>query len=142
MSRPLPRTGALRPSPRGHAGEVAGGQHGAPCPPTGALRTGSILDVLGQIARLHGDLAEAYGTLAEDAGKALADVAKLSLTRTTMPPPREMPADLLTATDLARLLKCDPRTVRRMELDGRLPSPIGHGRMKRWRRADIERRVG
>lgn len=55
---------------------------------------------------------------------------------------QEIPADdeILTRNDVAKILKCTPRTVSNMENDGRLPQPfvIGTGdRAKRWRKRDV-----
>jgi len=46
---------------------------------------------------------------------------------------------LLTAVDVAELLKCDRRTVRRLELSGEMPVGMRIGGSKRWR-ADVLRR--
>lgn len=143
MTRPVSRTASPSTTRRAPGAPGADGQHGAPCPPTGALRTGSIVDLLGRIAGLHGELAQACEALAEQAGNALADVGRLSLTRVTPVKP-STPKDpgVLRPSELAALLQVVPRTLRRMELDGRIPAPIGSGRMKRWRRADIQRWLG
>ena len=56
--------------------------------------------------------------------------------------PREVPAEteaLLTVHDLAELLKCDPRTVRRLELSGEVPHGIRIGGSKRWHAAAVRR---
>ena len=106
-----------------------------------------ILRGLELVARLHAELAQTYENLEGDVGIALADSANLSLTQCVpMVPTSKMPLERRTAEDaglisqeaLARLLQCHPRTVRRMELEGRIPAPKGEGRLKRWRRADIE----
>ncbi len=44
---------------------------------------------------------------------------------------------LLTVHELAELLHCDPRTVRRLELTGEVPSGIRIGGSKRWRTSDV-----
>jgi predicted DNA-binding transcriptional regulator AlpA len=60
-----------------------------------------------------------------------------------------MPADaLLSAADLARLLSCSIRHVRRMDCAGELPPPVRLGALVRWRAGrlrdwlrDMERRA-
>jgi len=49
--------------------------------------------------------------------------------------------DLLFADDVAALLRCSPRTVRRLVQFGRMPGPLKVGRLARWRRSDVERWV-
>ena len=44
---------------------------------------------------------------------------------------------LLSAVDLARELGLTVRTIRRMDLDGRLPRAVRISRAVRWRRAEI-----
>lgn len=44
---------------------------------------------------------------------------------------------LLTVQELAELLRCDPRTVRRLELSGDVPVGIRIGGSKRWRTSDV-----
>jgi len=44
---------------------------------------------------------------------------------------------LLTAADVAGLLSVSLRTVRRLDITGRLPAPLLIGRAVRWRRAEI-----
>ena len=46
---------------------------------------------------------------------------------------------LLTAHDLAELLKCDRRTVRRLELSGEVPPGLRIGGSKRWRAGEVRR---
>jgi len=53
-------------------------------------------------------------------------------------PPRAAAAPLLlTASDVAGLLAVSLRTVRRLDMTGRLPAPLLIGRAVRWRRAEI-----
>lgn len=101
-----------------------------------------------RLAALHAELARACEDLAEVAGIGLAEWERTSLTRSTpmrathpVPPDADVasPSDLINQAELAQLLQCNPRTVRRMELEGRLPQASGKGRLKRWRRADIEK---
>lgn len=49
---------------------------------------------------------------------------------------------LLTRTQLAALLQVDIRSLRRLELEGEIPRAIHVGKSKRWRRSDIEKRLG
>lgn len=48
-------------------------------------------------------------------------------------------AALLTARDLARLLRIDPRTLRELRHAGEVPPPIKVGRLLRWRATEVER---
>ena len=45
---------------------------------------------------------------------------------------------LLEIEDVAEMLRCAPRTVRRLANSGRTPGPIKLGRLTRWRRREIE----
>ena len=45
---------------------------------------------------------------------------------------------LLKAGDVARLLKCDTRTVWRWSAVGTIPPPIRIGGATRWRRVDLD----
>ena len=61
------------------------------------------------------------------------------------PAPREpTPADttnaeplLLSAADLSRELGISARTIRRLDLEGKIPAPVRIGRAVRWRRDEI-----
>ncbi len=55
-------------------------------------------------------------------------------------PGTEAPA-LLSADEVARLLTCSVRTVRRLADAGRMPRPVRLGRLVRWRREGIEQWV-
>ncbi|MBI3735292.1 helix-turn-helix domain-containing protein [Candidatus Sumerlaeota bacterium] len=44
---------------------------------------------------------------------------------------------LLDVFSVAELLDCSPRHVRRLSDSGRMPSPLGLGRLRRWNRAVI-----
>lgn len=46
---------------------------------------------------------------------------------------------LLTRSQMAELLGCDTRSLRRWELGGEIPRSIHIGKSKRWRRGDIEK---
>ena len=95
---------------------------------------------LRRLAALHGDLASEYEILAEEVGIHLAGCAESSLhgVMPANPPTPLADPTLVTPGELATLLQCCPRTVRRMELGGELPPSIKEGRLKRWRRAEIE----
>ena len=45
--------------------------------------------------------------------------------------------DTYTIVDLARLLRCTDRTIRRMQVDRQLPEPMRIRGMIRWRVAEI-----
>lgn len=45
---------------------------------------------------------------------------------------------MMTERELAHLLRCDPRTVRRLEVSGELPPALRIGGSKRWQRQVIE----
>jgi len=47
-------------------------------------------------------------------------------------------AALLTTDDLARLLNCSPRSIRRLADQGSVPRPVKIGRLVRWRRAVVD----
>ena len=46
---------------------------------------------------------------------------------------------MLTERDVAAIMRCDPRTVRRLEQGGEIPPAIRFGGSKRWRRVDVVR---
>lgn len=46
--------------------------------------------------------------------------------------------ELMSQGDLADLLGAHPRTIRRMELAGEIPASISVGRLKRWRRSEVQ----
>ena len=48
-------------------------------------------------------------------------------------------SDLLAAQDVARLLRCSVRHVRRLADSGRMPRPVRLGRLVRWSRGTINR---
>jgi len=51
--------------------------------------------------------------------------------------PRSSSSTLLTRTEMADLLACDTRTLRRWELTGDVPKAIHVGGAKRWRRGEV-----
>ena len=87
-----------------------------------------------RIAELYDDLAEAHRALAEQAAAGLAVLGDASLHG-----PMPKVAKLLTPAEVAELLGVHPRTLRRMELAGEIPLPVGEGKAKRWRRADLDK---
>ncbi len=94
---------------------------------------------LAKLASLHAQIARAYEGLAEEGGIALADLAGQSVHRVPMTSPPTARKTLLKPKEVAELLGYSLRTVRRLELEGTLPAPVGKGRLKRWRRKDVER---
>ena len=112
----------------------------------GHVATHRLRRSLQELADLHVRMSRAYQDLAEDAGIALDDLEVLSVTAVapvtdTTKQASQAPDSLskvLSQPELASLLGCHPRTVRRMELAGELPRPTGTGRLKRWRRSEIE----
>ena len=100
----------------------------------------AVAERLAELASLHAQIARAYEGLAEEAGFALADLGGQSVHRVPMSPPPTARRDqaLLRPREVAELLGFDPRTVRRLEVEGTLPAPVGKGRLKRWRRKDLE----
>jgi excisionase family DNA binding protein len=50
---------------------------------------------------------------------------------------RDPEPGLLTAAEVARLLHCNTRTLRRWRHEGRVPAPITMGARPRWRAEDI-----
>ena len=79
-------------------------------------------------------LALAAQLLAQDLRSGLADLSALS---------PSVPVDhadaLLSATELAKLLSIDSRTLRRWRHQGRAPKPLKGQDPLRWRRSDVER---
>lgn len=99
------------------------------------------------LVEAHADLAHAYEVLAEVSENELAGFAETSVTPGVLTNPTKneapegpaTPPDLLTTQDMAKLLRCGARTLRRKELAGEIPAPVRTGRIKRWRRSDIDR---
>ena len=106
-------------------------QHGTPA---------AVAERLAELASLHAQIARAYEGLVEEAGIALADLGGQSVHRVPMssPPTARNDKALLRPQGVAEFLGCHPRTVRRLEVEGTLPAPVGKGRLKRWRRKDLE----
>lgn len=50
---------------------------------------------------------------------------------------RPKTSTLLTGAEMAELLTCDPRTLRRWELAGEVPKAIHIGGAKRWRGGEV-----
>jgi len=46
---------------------------------------------------------------------------------------------MLTVEEVGRMLRCSPRTARRLAELGRMPGPVKLGALVRWPRAAIER---
>ncbi len=99
---------------------------------------------LQRVAALHGELALAYENLVKDVENSLADLGNLSVTAMAPMKPSTTTArqssrdeSMVKTKELAEILNCHHRTVRRLDLAGRIPKPIGEGRLKRWRRKDI-----
>ena len=139
--QPLGRESAAGPQAptQGHTGgDVGTVPHGG-C--TGGAN-GRIGLCLREIAALHAGLARAYENLADDAGIALAALTNPSVHSACMnPPPTKAPApakDLLKPQEAADLIDCHTRTLRGLEVKGAVPAAVGKGRLKRWRRSDLE----
>ena len=45
---------------------------------------------------------------------------------------------LLDIEGVAGILRCSPRTVRRLTMSGRMPRPVKLGRLARWRAGELE----
>ena len=98
---------------------------------------------LHQVAALHGELARVYENLAEEVEIVLADPARQSVHPARMSPPpttggARTAKALLKPQEAADFLDYHPRTLRRLEVKGVLPVAVGKGRLKRWRRSDLE----
>ena len=98
---------------------------------------------LRRVAALHGELARVYENLAKETEIVLADLARQSVHPARMsPPPTTAGARtakaLLKPREAAEFLDYHPRTLRRLEVKGVLPAAVGKGRLKRWRRSDLE----
>jgi predicted DNA-binding transcriptional regulator AlpA len=113
------------------------------CPPAGfpVARDARTLALLERIAAgvegLRDELrgVAALATLAQDAR---GTEEKASLAPGHHAASNAPACELLTAADLCSLLKLDPRTLRVLRHEGRVPEPIKLGRSLRWRRAEIE----
>ena len=114
-------------------------------PTRGHVRARRLRRGLQELANLHARMNRAYQELAEGVAIALDDLEVMSVTvvapvdTTNQAPQAPDPlSEVLSQKDLASLLGCHSRTVRRMELAGELPCPTGVGRLKRWQRHEIE----
>lgn len=56
----------------------------------------------------------------------------------TTPPATPQDMTLLTAEDVAGIVRCSPRSVHRLVDAGRIPRPVRLGRLARWPRQRIE----
>lgn len=93
---------------------------------------GNVLNDLSQLSRLHGELAAIYRRLAESGGDQLAVLGATRLMDDVGT------AQLLTAADLARILRIDQRTLRALRQSGDVPASIRIGTRPRWRRPDVD----
>lgn len=99
-----------------------------------------------RVAALHDLLAEEFRKLAAHPEDRLADVPNQSGHDPVVMDQHERRdeerveahPDLLAAAEVARLLHCDVRTLRRMRLEGRAPTSIMVGKRPRWLRAEVE----
>ncbi|MEX0701311.1 MAG: helix-turn-helix domain-containing protein [Planctomycetales bacterium] len=60
-----------------------------------------------------------------------------ALRNESLPDSRQEQSPLLTAPEVARLLRLSDRTVRRLDSAGRLPRGLRIGGSKRWRRDEL-----
>lgn len=77
--------------------------------------------------------------LRTDLRKALELIAQSSNCPSDVTPRPADPQQLLTADEVARLLRVDQRTLRTMRHERKFPRPISVGRSLRWRRSAVER---
>ncbi len=116
--------------------ESARTESGAEEPP--GVVTGDCGDHPESITRVEGLYLEEIRGILEDVierriGRLFDDLeARLQVRRCDE---RECRSDerLITETDLAEILSCDPRTVRRLELSRLIPAAVRFGGSKRWR---------
>ncbi len=104
-------------------------------------RLAELAALRAQIAAQEAEHLANLASIAEIPQTCLAGCAHPSVTALVpRPTPVSAPAapEFLDQKGLAALLACSPRTVRRMELDGELPASTLVGRLRRWRRADID----
>ncbi len=81
-------------------------------------------------------------TALEGVQKALELIATQSKCRSDVnAPPSDDPAQLLTADEVAKLLRVNVRTLRLMRHERSFPRPTRVGRSLRWRRSAVERWV-
>ena len=85
-----------------------------------------------EVGTLHADVLASLVARLEDAlERKLEEIEQRLRIRTTL-------RTMFTERDLAELLQCDVRTVRRLEKAGDLPAAIRFGGSKRWRVRTIE----
>ncbi|MBL8800504.1 MAG: helix-turn-helix domain-containing protein [Planctomycetes bacterium] len=77
--------------------------------------------------------------LRDDLRKALELIATQSKCRDDVTPRPADPQQLLTAEEVAKLLRVDQRTLRTMRHERSFPRPTRVGRSLRWRRSAVER---
>ena len=53
-------------------------------------------------------------------------------------PSKVSPGRLMKISEIASVLRCSPRHVRRMALRGEFPEPVKIGRLRRWPREKFE----
>ena len=136
--------------PAGGARYLPGAQHGptqaasaAACEIADTHERVELAALLAELAHLHARVAEIHQRLAQEAGNQLARCRALRLMDDVSPlKPEELAQSgkrdgLLTKKQVAELLGCHPRTVRRMELEGELPGAVTKGRLKRWRKQSV-----
>lgn len=110
----------------------------SPSMPAALARLAELASLRAAIAQEEAQMLSALAGIGE---MHLAGCAAQSVTSTVQrrPPLSAPPAsELLDKQGVATLLNCDPRTVRRLELEGELPAPVLVGGLKRWRRADLD----
>ena len=81
-------------------------------------------------------LREVVGELLDEKLAALAEQLVRGLSGSVADDPPH-PEPMMTERMLAELLRCDPRTVRRLERSGELPAALRIGGSKRWRPEDV-----
>jgi len=84
-------------------------------------------------------LEERLAELVRDAVRPMLNDLEQRLAERLAPPKPEPRPELLTASEVARLLRVDRRTVRRMAVAGEIPAPVAvSAKRSRWRRTDID----
>ncbi len=96
----------------------------------------AVVEALNRISALFEEMAAEVSALAANLEVEVAVGAEQSV-HADMPETAALD-DLLSTRELCGVLHLNPRTLRRMELLGELPTPIRTGRRKTWRRETIE----
>lgn len=103
-----------------------------------------LADFAARRAQLATEEAVYLAELARTADPGLAESADPSVTAAmatgfsdALAPPAAEP-EYLNQAALAAMLNTHPRTIRRMELEGELPTAQQIGRLKRWRRSEVQ----